>query len=93
MRAQGLRAWPRRRKKPADTGERCIVADNVLDRSFEADAPDRKWLADFRYVWTAEGWLYVVVVLDLFARRVVGWSMQSSMTSQSVTDALMMALW
>jgi putative transposase len=67
MREQGLRARPRRRKKPADTGERSIIADNVLDRSFEADAPNRKWLADFTYVWTAEGWLYVAVVLVLTA--------------------------
>ena len=45
------------------------------------------------YIWTAEGWLYVAVVLDLYSRRVVGWSMQSTMTSQLVTDALMMAVW
>ena len=51
------------------------VASNVLDRSFEAPAPNRKWIADFTYIWTAEGWLYVAAVLDLFSRRVVGWSM------------------
>jgi len=50
-------------------------------------------MADFTYLWTAEGWLYVAVVLDLYSRRVVGWSMQSSMTAQLVTDALMMAVW
>ncbi len=50
-------------------------------------------MADFTHIWTAEGWLYVAVVLDLFSRRVVGWSMQSSMTSQLVADALMMAVW
>lgn len=93
MREQGLRARPRRRKKPTDSDERFIIAANVLDRRFSADAPNRKWLADFTYVWTADGWLYVAVVLDLFARRIVGWSMQASMTSQLVTDALMMALW
>lgn len=93
MREHALRARPRRRKRPIDTGERSIIADNVLDRAFTADAPNRKWLADFTYIWTAEGWLYVAVVLDLFARRIVGWSMQASMTSQLVTDALMMALW
>jgi transposase InsO family protein len=49
--------------------------------------------ADFTYIWTAEGWLYVAVVLDLYARRIVGWSMQESMTSQLVADALMMAIW
>ena len=50
-------------------------------------------MADFTYIWTAEGWLYVAVVLDLYSRRIVGWSMQSSMTSQLVADALMMAVW
>jgi putative transposase len=93
MRAQALRARPRRRRLPRDIGERSIVADNVLDRQFEADAPNQKWVADFTYIWTAEGWLYVAVVLDLYSRRVVGWSMQSSMTAQLVADALMMAVW
>jgi transposase InsO family protein len=65
----------------------------VLDRSFEASAPNRKWIADFTYVWTAEGWLYVAAVVDLFSRRVVGWSMSTAMTAQLVTDALVMAIW
>jgi putative transposase len=93
MQAQALRARPRRRGLPADRGERSAVADNVLDRQFQADAPNQKWVADFTYIWTAEGWLYVAVVLDLYSRRVVGWSMQSSMTAQLVADALMMAVW
>lgn len=93
MRAQALRARPRRRGLPKDRGERSAIADNVLDRQFQADAPNPKWVADFTYIWTAEGWLYVAVVLDLFSRRIVGWSMQSSMTSQLVADALMMAVW
>jgi putative transposase len=49
------------------------IVPNVLDRTFEAPAPNRKWIADFKYVWTAEGWLYVAAVVDLFSRRVVGW--------------------
>ena len=56
-------------------------------------APNSKWVADFSYIWTAEGWLYVAAVLDLFSRRVVGWSMSAAMTAQMVTDALMMAIW
>ena len=52
-----------------------------------------KWIADFTYIWTAEGWLYVAAVVDLFSRRVVGWSMSATMTAQLVTDALMMAIW
>src|SRR3978361_901771 len=59
MRQQALKARPRRRRLPPDLGEREVaaVAPNVLDRSFEASAPNRKWIADFTYVWTAEGWL------------------------------------
>ena len=93
MRAQALRARPRRRGLPKDIGERSAIADNVLDRQFQADGPNQKWVADFTYIWTAEGWLYVAVVLDLYSRRAVGWSMQASMTSQLVADALMMAVW
>lgn len=95
MRAAGLFARPQRRARPTDTGDRAphLVAPNTLDRDFTAAAPNQKWVADFTYVWTHEGWLYVAVVLDLFSRRVVGWAMQSAMTSQLVTDALLMAVW
>jgi putative transposase len=70
-----------------------VVSPNVLNRQFDAPAPNRKWVADFTYLWTAEGWLYVAAVVDLFSRRVVGWSMQATMTTQLVTDALVMAIW
>jgi putative transposase len=95
MRLQALKARPRRRRLPPDLGERQAgaVAPNVLGRSFEAAAPNRKWIADFTYVWTAEGWLFVAAVIDLFSRRVVGWSMSAGMTAQLVTDALVMAIW
>lgn len=93
MREQGLRARPRRRGLPKDHGERSTVADNVLDRQFVADAPNQKWVADFTYIWTAEGWLYVAAVIDLFSRRVVGWSMSATMTAQLVADAMMMSIW
>jgi transposase InsO family protein len=58
----------------------------VLDRSFEAPAPNRKWIADFTYIWTAEGWLYVAAVIDLFSRRVVGWSMSAGNEPLTQTD-------
>eukprot|EP00873_Tetraselmis_striata_P005144 jgi/Tetstr1/425408/TSEL_015855.t1 len=58
-----------------------------------AAAPNRKWVADFTYLWTAEGWLYVAAVIDLFSRRVVGWAMKAEMTAQLVTDALIMEIW
>jgi putative transposase len=95
MRKAALRARPRRRRLPSDTGDRSQAASvsNVLDRQFEAGAPNQKWIADFTYLWTAEGWLYVAAVIDLFSRRVVGWSMSATMTAQLVTDALVMAIW
>ena len=93
MREQALRARPRRRGPPQDRGQRSAIADNVLDRQFQADAPNQKWVADFTYIWTAEGWLYAAAVLDLYSRRIVGWSMHDRMTSQLVADALMMAVW
>jgi len=95
MRHAALRARPRRRRMPSDTGVRSTnaVAPNVLNRTFDAASANRKWVADFTYLWTAEGWLYVAAVVDLFSRRVVGWSMSATMTAQLVTDALVMAIW
>lgn len=93
MHGQALRARTRRRGLPQDRGQRSAIADNVLDRQFQADAPNQKWVADFTYIWTAEGWLYAAAVLDLYSRRIVGWSMRDSMTSQLVAHALMMAVW
>src|SRR5712691_5610149 len=95
MRLQALRARPRRRRLPKDEGDRQIatVPSNILDRQFAAERPNQKWIADFTYIWTDEGWLYVSAVIDLFSRRVVGWSMSAGMTAQLVTDALVMAIW
>jgi putative transposase len=95
MHRNAMKARPRRRRLPADNGERftAMVAPNVLDRQFHAPAPNTRWIADFTYIWTAEGWLYVAAVIDLFSRRVVGWSMSASMTAQLVIDALLMAIW
>ena len=76
MRQAALRARPRRRRLPSDTAvcSTNAIAPNVLNRTFEAASANRKWVADFTYLWTAEGWLYVAAVIDLFSRRVVGWS-------------------
>lgn len=93
MRQNAIRARPKRRGKPKEDGKRSVIADNILDRHFEADRPNQKWLADFTYIWTAKGWLYVSVVLDLFSRRVVGWSMKADRDASLVMDALMMAVW
>lgn len=94
MQHQALRACPRRRGLPQDRSGRLLnaMAPNVLDRQFSASAPNQKWVADFTHIWAAEGCLYVAVVLDLYSRRTVGWSMHATMAAQLVTDALMMAV-
>jgi len=69
------------------------VFDNVLSRDFDAQKPDQAYVSDITYIWTQEGWLYLAVVIDLFSRKVVGWSMSSRMSAQLVCDALTMALW
>jgi putative transposase len=93
-RRQALRARPRRRGLPPDKGARPATAPaNILDRQFVAQRPNQKWIAGFTYIWTAEGWLDLAVVIDLFSRRVVGWSMSATMAAQLVTDALVMAIW
>jgi putative transposase len=95
MRVQALKARPRRRRLPADPGGDPAIAPapNILDREFEASRPNERWVADFTYVWTGEGWLYVAAVLDLFSRRIVGWSMSAEMTAELVVNALTMAIW
>ena len=95
MRRAGIEALRRKKRRPSDEGARpeCVLASNVLDRKFEASGPNRKWVADFTYVDTAEGWLFLAVVMDLYSRRIVGWSMKPEMSAQLVMDALTMALW
>ena len=69
------------------------VFDNLLDRQFDVDQPDQAYVGDITYLWTQEGWLYLAVVIDLYSRKVVGWSMGSRMKAQLVCDALRMAIW
>ena len=93
--ADRLMARQVKRYLPKDTGiwPEHLLVPNVLDREFRAPAPDRLWVADFTYIWAGEGWLFLAVVLDLFSRRVVGWSMRATMTAELVVDALLMAIW
>ena len=74
-------------------GDLSLVAPNTLERQFEIDQPNRVWVTDFTYVRTHEGWLYLTIVLDLFSRQVVGWSMKHHPKADLVIDALLMALW
>lgn len=79
-------------RKTTDSDHDKPVAPNVLDRNFEVDAPDRAWVADITYIWTLEGWMYLAVIIDLFSRRVVGWSMANHMRTELVLNALEAAL-
>ncbi len=93
MRKHGLRARRRRRfKATTDSKHTLPVAENVLERQFEVAVPDASWAADITYVWTRQGWLYLAVVMDLFSRRIVGWSMRETMERSLVISALEMAL-
>jgi putative transposase len=93
MRAQGLRARaPRRFRTTTDSQHTLPIAPNVLARRFETSAPNTVWVTDMTYLSTLEGWLYLVVILDLFSRRIVGWAMSERMTRQLALDALTMAL-
>lgn len=93
MRAHGIRAKaPRRFVRTTDSNHRLPVAENVLARDFEPEGPNQAWCADITYVPTREGWLYLAVVEDLFSRMIVGWSMDGTMESRLVVDALSMAL-
>jgi transposase InsO family protein len=93
MRLRGLRAKQSRRYKSTTKRNKAHqAAPNRLQRDFEADRPDQKWLADITYIATLEGWLYLAAILDLYSRRIVGWAMSDRMTSDLTISALNMAL-
>ena len=92
MSAHGIRARHKRRYKvTTDSSHGLPVAENLLDRNFTLGAPNEVWTSDITYLWTDEGWLYLAIVLDLFNREVVGWSLKARMSSDIATDALTMA--
>ncbi len=93
MRNEGLQGVHRRRRTRTTISDRgAAPAPDLVDRNFRANAPDELWVTDITYVWTYEGWLYVAAVLDVFSRRIVGWSMADHLRTELVTDALEMAL-
>ncbi len=93
MRQHGIRAKaPRRFVRTTDSRHGLPVAENVLDREFDPSVPNAAWAADITYIPTADGWLYLAVVEDLFSRMIVGWSMDGTMESRLVVDALGMAV-
>lgn len=92
MKAQGIRAISRKRFRPRTTTPRPAAAPDLLDGRFVADAPDRVWTADITYISTGEGFLYLAGVMDLYSRRIVGWSMAAHLRRTLVMDALTMAV-
>ena len=94
MREQGWRAKGSKKFKATTNSRHNLpVAPNLLQQNFEAIHPNQKWVSDLTYIWTAEGWLYLAVVLDLYSRMVIGWSMSDRMTAAMVCEALAMAVW
>jgi putative transposase len=94
LRRQGLRAKASRKFSPVSYRAHGLpVLENLLEQDFSASGPNQKWAGDITYLRTDEGWLYLAVVIDLWSRAVIGWSMSLRMTAQLACDALQMALW
>jgi putative transposase len=89
IRARSARKW----KATTQSAHRFPVAENTLDRQFSVDQPNRVWAGDLTYVWTAQGWLYLAVVIDLYSRAVIGWAMSDRLCADLATQALTMAVW
>ena len=94
LKRQGLIAKAARLfKVTTDSNHSLPVAPNLLERDFSAQQPNEKWVTDITYLQTTEGWLYLAVIIDLYSRKIVGWSMSKHIDAQLVCDALLMALW
>lgn len=94
MRKHGWRAKAAKKfKATTNSNHKLPVSPNLLQQNFTASKPNEKWVSDITYIWTEEGWLYLAVVMDLYSRMVVGWSISERMTSRLVIDALQMAIW
>ncbi len=93
MQQEGLRAQIGYGRRSYRYGKPAVVAANQLEQKFDVEAPNQAWVTDITYIRTHEGWLYLAVVLDLFSRQVIGWSMCSRIDSELVLKALLMAVW
>ena len=94
MKAAGIRSQRGYKRHPGfKSGGISHVAPNTLKRGFDVAQPNTTWVTDFTYIRTHEGWLYLTVVIDLFSRQVVGWSMKNNPKADLVIDALLMAIW
>ena len=93
MRELGLQGvMPRKFRVTTDSNHGHAISENVLDRNFEASRPNEKWVTDITYVWTSEGWLYLATVMDLYSRRIIGWSTADHMRTDLCLDAIRMAI-
>lgn len=93
MKQEGLRAQVGYRRRAGRYGKPAVVAENQLQQQFDVEMPNQVWVTDITYIRTHEGWLYLAVVLDLFSRQVIGWSMGARIDSELVLNALLMAIW
>lgn len=94
MQGEGLRSQTGYRRRPGYYGGKpTVTSPNRLERKFNVSEPNKVWVTDITYIRTYEGWLYLAVVLDLFSRQVIGWSMKPRMCSDLAIDALLMAVW
>ena len=93
MRENKIKALRGYKAPRAIAGRPSIIAPNRLQRQFTVERPDHAWVTDITYIRTWQGWLYLAVVIDLFARNVVGWSMKPTLAKELVVDALLMAVW
>ena len=93
-RMAGIKAQIGYKRRPGSYGGKpSVIVDNTLNRQFDVNAPDSVWVTDITYIRTLEGFAYLAVVIDLYSRRVVGWSLQSRQTADVVLQALLMAVW
>jgi len=89
MQHLGLQAQAKKKfKVTTDSNHKLPVAENLLNRDFSATGPNQKWVGDISYIWTDEGWLYLAVIIDLYSRAVIGWSIQPHMKRSLICDAL-----
>ena len=93
MRVNGIKAIHGYKIPRGPFGRPSVIAPNKLQREFTVAQPDRAWVTDITYIRTWQGWLYLAVVMDLFSRKVVGWSMKPTLAKELVLDAILMAVW
>lgn len=85
--------YPKRFKVTTESNHQLEIVPNTLNRQFQVSAPNQAWTTDISYVWTLEGWMYVVVVMDLYSRQIVGWAIDDHMRTSLCLNALYMAYW